>query len=72
MQLEIGLANQVLSRETEILCHGVVCNNEAALRILNEQIVGHAIDHGTKEKSLGVPIAPGRWGSKSFCLKAIV
>ena len=56
MQFEIGLADQVLGVEAEVGGDGAVGDNEAALVVLDEEIVGHAINERAKAEPVGFAV----------------
>ena len=57
MKLEICLPDQILDGKTQVFGDGPVGHHEAALGVLDEQIVRYGVDQGAKQKALGVSIA---------------
>ena len=48
-QIEVGLADQVFRLfQADIPRHGVICHDETAARVLDEQVVWNLIDHGAE------------------------
>lgn len=67
MKFEVAFADQIVGLEAKVRCYRAVGDNEPALRILHEQIVGHLIDHGPEDYAVGFPSLPGE-ASFDFCL----
>ncbi len=56
MEIEVGLADEIAGVVPDVARHGAVGDDEAALGVLDEQVVGNLVDHRVEEGALGVQI----------------